>query len=424
MHRKFVALGLVALATSGLAAQTVDRDNSGISRERLQRIGQMLDRHIGAKSIPGAVTLVARKGEIVHFAARGIADIATKKPMSKDTVFELFSMTKPVVATAILILAEEGLLHLNDPIGMFVPEYQKMNVLVDAPAGTSTGSATRTEPAHRPITVRDVLTHTSGLVGGTVAVADQGSPAPTAGAVSPRRPTDTLTDYIPRMAAVPLRFQPGTRWAYSGALGFDVLARVVEVASGQRFDQFLRQRIFSPLGMADTAHNLAATQVQRLATRYQMTPAGLQVLVSSYTEPYFGGGWGVKGSTEDYFRFAQMLLNRGELNGTRILAPRSVELLSAVSIPASLPGRPAGEGYGLGVRVISDSAARGTWLSDGAYGWQGAAGTAFFIDPKQEIVAIVMAHAPLSRLLPDFEQVVMQALVDNGRSRVPSVSSR
>jgi CubicO group peptidase (beta-lactamase class C family) len=415
MLRRYLAIGLLLLISGGLSAQTADPSTSGFSAERLQRIGQMIDRHIAAKDIPGAVTLVARNGRIVHFEARGLADLETKTPLTKDTVFELFSMTKPVVATAILILAEEGRLHLNDPIGNFVPEYQRLNVTVVAP---------QTEPANRPITIRDVLTHTSGLASGTTAVAGTDTAVALADRTFPRQPTDTLADYVPRLAVAPLRFQPGTRWAYSGILGFDLLARVVEVVSGQSFDEFLRQRIFLPLGMTDTAHNLNASQTRRLATRYQVTPEGLRVLRSPYTERYFGGGWGLKGTAENYFHFAQMLVNNGEFNGKRILSPRSVELMSGVSIPSSLPGRPSGEGYGLGVRVVSDAAARGTWLSEGAYGWQGAAGTVFFIDPQQAIVAIALAHASLPRLLPQFEQVVMQALVEDQVNTVRTVSSR
>ena len=415
MLRRYLVIGLLLLISGGLSAQTADPNASGLSAERLQRIGQMIDRHIAAKDIPGAVTLVARHGQIVHLEARGLADLETKAPLTKDAVFELFSMTKPIVATAILILAEEGRLHLNEPIGTFVPEYQRLNVTVIAP---------QTEPANRPITIRDVLTHTSGLANGSTAVAGPDTSAALPDRTFPRQPTDRLADYVPRLAAAPLRFQPGTRWAYSGILGFDLLARVVEVVSGQSFDEFLRQRIFLPLGMTDTAHNPNAAQTRRLATRYQVTPDGLRILRSPYTEQYFGGGWGLKGTAEDYFRFAQMLANRGQFNGKRILSPRSVELMSGVSIPPSLPGRPSGEGYGLGVRVISDAAARGTWLSEGAYGWQGAAGTVFFIDPKHAIVAIALAHAPVPGLLQRFEQVVMQAIVDDGAGYVRTVSSR
>jgi CubicO group peptidase (beta-lactamase class C family) len=420
-RRLVAALVLVGLGFAGphlrLAARQALDHHQGMSAQRLMQIGAMLDRHIAAGAIPGAVSLVARKGQVVHFEARGFADLASKRPMARDTVFELFSMTKPVVAVAVLILVEEGRIGLNEPIGTYVPAYQRLNVVVTAPPGTN-GSA-RTEPAARPITVGDVLTHTSGLVGGTLDLADAGAAPATDPAVQRRLASDTLADYIPRMAAAPLRFQPGTRWAYSGIVGFDLLARVVEVASGKPFDQFLRDRIFVPLKMSDTAHNIDTARTQRLATRYQPSEKGLQVVRTPYTATYFGGGWGLKGTAADYLRFAQMLLNRGTLDGVRVMSPRAVELLARAFIPDTLPGRVPGEGYGLGVRVVlgGPSAFGGAWLSEGSYGWEGAAGTCFFIDPKQQVVGIVMtstntACGPPLRVRTAFEAAVMQAIVE------------
>ena len=359
------------------------------------------------------MTVVASKGRVVHFEARGLADIASNTRMTEDTVFELWSMTKPITAAAILTLAEEGRLRLDDPVGRFVPEYQQLSVTSPpGPVATAAAVPLSQTPADRPITIRDVLTHTAGLVSGSIAVPRPEIAADVPVAGRPRLPTDTIGDYVTRMAEVPLLFQPGTRYQYSGALGFDLLARVVEVVSGQTFDQFLREWLFRPLGMKDTAHNLTEPQRQRLATRYQRTPDGFQVPETPYTDIYFGGGWGLKGTAEDYLRFAQMLLNEGELDGKRVLSPRAVELMRSAHIDDTLPGRLAGEGYGLGVRVITDGAKRATWLSNGTYGWSGFAGTHFFVDPLQDIVGILMVHTRDAGLRADFETVVMQALVN------------
>jgi len=189
-----------------------------------------------------------------------------------------------------------------------------------------------------------------------------------------------------------------------------MLARVVEVASGQTYDRFLRERIFEPLGMNDTAHTLTAAQKGRLATRYDVTPNGLQKNVRPDTPVYFGGGWGLNSTAQDYYRFAQMLLNKGELDGKRLLSRRAVELMQSVHIPDTLPGRTPGTAWGLGVRVITDAGRAGVWLSNGSFGWTGASGTHFWIDPTENLVAVMMAAAPTPNLKPDFETAVMQAL--------------
>jgi CubicO group peptidase (beta-lactamase class C family) len=364
-----------------------------ISAERLQRIGQLIDRRIAAKDISGAVTLVAQKGQIVHFDARGLMDIESQKPMAKDTLFDVASMTKPVTTVAVLMLAEEGRLRLTDPVSQFIPSFKNLKV-------KSAGDA-EAVAATREITVRDLLTHTSGIVSELRLPRDQ---------------AETLARLIPTFATTPLEFQPGTRWKYSNTVGFDTLARIVEVASGQSFDRFLRERIFTPLDMKDTGHRLDDAKAPRLATNYEAASTGLRRRrleeAPAYDAPgYFGGGWGLKTTAQDYLRFAQMLLNGGELDGKRLLAPRTVELMSSVHIPDTLPGRQPGEGWGLGVRVITDLGARNTWLSNGSYGWAGVFGTRFWVDPGKELVAILMVQTPAAALGPDFETAVMQAVV-------------
>jgi CubicO group peptidase (beta-lactamase class C family) len=377
----------VAVLTSApIPAQRGEGADGGLSGDRLSRIGQMIDRRIAAGEVPGAVTLVAQNGRIVHFETRGVIDVDSKKPLPKDAIFPLASLTKPVTTVAILMLIEEGKVRLTDPVSRFIPAF------ADATVAVASG---RTVAASRAVTIRDLLTHTSGI----------DSP--------PRLPTDsnaTLADFIPHFAKQPLEFQPGTHWTYSNTVAFDMLARVVEVASEETYDRFLRERIFEPLGMNDTAHTLTAAQKERLATRYDVTSSGLQRNVRSDTPMYFGGGWGLNSTALDYYRFAQMLLNKGELDGKRLLSRRAVELMQSVHIPDTLPGRTPGTAWGLGVRVISDAGKAGVWLSNGSFGWTGASGTHFWIDPEENLVAVLMAAAPTPNLKPDFETAVMQAL--------------
>jgi CubicO group peptidase (beta-lactamase class C family) len=359
-----------------------------ISAERLQRIGQLIDRRIAANDIAGAVTLVAQRGQIVHFEARGLMDLESRKPMAKDSLFDIASMTKPVTTVAVLMLAEEGRLRLTDPVSRFIPAFT--NFKLKSASGLPPFAA-----AARDITVRDLLTHTSGIV---------------SEAKIPQDRTETLAHYIPTFATAPLEFQPGTRWMYSNTVGFDTLARIVEVVSGESFDRFLQERIFTPLGMKDTAHKVDEARNGRVATIYQASAAGLRRRQYDDAAAYFGGGWGLKTTADDYLRFAQMLLNGGELDGKRLLGRRTVQLMSSVHVPDTLPGRQPGEGWGLGVRVITDPGARGTWLSNGSFGWSGAMGTHFWVDPENDLVALLMVQTPAAGLSAEFETAVMQAV--------------
>jgi CubicO group peptidase (beta-lactamase class C family) len=259
-------------------------------------------------------------------------------------------------------------------------------------------------PAEREITIRDLLTHVSGLVSGTISTAEA--------AKIQRKPGDTLADYIPRLAQVPLEFQPGSRWTYSPGAGFDTLGRIVEIVSGQNLDQFLRQRVFEQLGMKDTAFNISEPQRPRIATMYQKTATGLQ---KSPNQPaaataYFSGGGGLSSTADDYSRFAQMLVNGGHLNGKRLLSPRSVELMGSPYASDTLPGRQRGEAWGLSVRVITDAVARNILLSNGSFGWQGAFGTHFWVDPKEQLVGLLMVQTSNQEMIRDFETAVMQSI--------------
>jgi CubicO group peptidase (beta-lactamase class C family) len=421
MKRSTVIFSAVLAATlPALAAsvQTAKPEQIGFSSERLARIHEMVQRHIDAHDISGAVTLVARNGKVVHFEAHGLADVEAKKPMSKDSLFWIMSMTKPVVGTAVLMMMEEGKLRLTDPISKFIPEFKGMKVAVmqDRPAGAGapapgTPPLFYTVPATREIRVQDLLTHISGLnSGGPASTAEVAKVALKAG--------ESLADYIPRLGATPLDFQPGTRWQYSATAAFDTLERVVEVVSGQPFDRFARERIFDPLGMKDTGYRPSSEQLQRIATQYRGVNGALTrvdnepIFLNSPT--YLSGGGGLESSAEDYFQFGQMLANRGELNGKRLLGPKTVELMSSVFVPDTLPGRAKGRGFGLSVQVITDQIAADTPISNGSFGWDGAYGTHFWVDPKEKIVGLFMVQAsgPNRSMNPDFENAVMQALID------------
>ena len=414
---KLTSLAVATVLAAGLAwpltaaAPTAKPEEVGLSSERLKRVTELMQRHVDARNLAGAVTLVARNGRVAHFEAHGLMDLESKKPMQQDAIFRIMSMTKPVVGVAILMMMEEGKVRLNDPVSRFIPEFKDMTVAVPQPAaggGRAGGAAAEprfyTVPAEREVLVRDLLTHTSGVVSGTISNREERKVAAT--------PTDTLATYIPRLGKVPLEFQPGTRWAYSAGAGFDVLSRIVEVASGMPIDRFMQQRVFEPLGMNDTTY-IPPKGNPRVATLYSRTADGLR----RSNDPgfmngvYMSGGGGLFSTAEDYLQFAQMLVNGGELNGRRLLSPRAVELMGTVYAPDTLPGRPRGEGYGLSVRVVNDPAARNTFLSEGSFGWSGLFGTHFWVDRDEKVVGILMAQTSVPGIREDFENAVMQAIV-------------
>jgi CubicO group peptidase (beta-lactamase class C family) len=402
-----LVLILAALPLLPLTAATLPNakpEEAGFSPERLQRIHQMLQRRIDAKDIAGAITLIARNGRIVSFETHGLMDIETGKPMSKDAIFRMASMSKPITGTAIMMLAEEGKVRLTDPVSKFIPEFKDLKVAVQKAGSTPNAPQFYTVPAEREITVRDLLTHTSGLVSGPISSAEA--------AKLGRKPTDTLADYIPRLGSVPLEFQPGSRWSYSPGAGFDTLGRIVEIVSGQTFDVFLKQRIFDPLGMKDTFFSPPEDRLQRIATNYRKTAKELEKVADPGQTKYFSGAGGLRSTADDYVLFGQMLANGGELNGKRLLSPRTVEMMRSVFVPDTLPGRARGEGFGLSVRVVSDAPARNTFLSNGSYGWSGAFGTHFWVSPKDKMVAIYLVQTPLNEIQRDFENLVMQSIVE------------
>jgi CubicO group peptidase (beta-lactamase class C family) len=399
---------LVALPLTAASIQETKPETVGLSTERLQRIHETIQRHMEARQIAGAVTLVARKGHIAHLEAQGAMDLDSKKPMAKDSIFRIFSMSKPIAGVAILMLMEEGKVRLNDPVSKFIPEFKGMKVAV-----TQERSAPLqfyTMPATREITIQDLLTHVSGLAsGGAASAAELPRIARKAG--------ETLADYIPRLGTTPLDFQPGSRWSYSPGAGFDTLGRIVEVASGQTFDRFLRQRIFDPLGMKETFFHPSEDVLPRIPTTYHRAGDALQKVEKQnflVSTTYFSGAGGLMASAEDYAQFGEMLLEGGRLNGKRLLSPKTVELMASVFVPDTLPGRAPGRGFGLSVQVVSDPIAAGYRVSTGSFGWDGLYGTHFWVDPKEKIVGILLIQTdnPNRQLDRDFENAVMQSIVE------------
>jgi CubicO group peptidase (beta-lactamase class C family) len=424
-----VPIFAVALAAASSGVPMASKaEEVGFSTERLQRIHETVARHIEAKDVSGAVTLVARRGRIAHFEAQGLADIESKKPMLKDTVFRLASMSKPITAVAVMMMVEEGRVRLSDRVSAFIPEFKNLKVAVakgtntpvQTPAGRGGGPGGPAGPppefdlvpAAREITVKDLLTHTSGLMSGGVSGPEQAR-------LAPRKPDDTLASFIPKLASIPLDFQPGTLWRYSGLYGFDVLARIVEIASGQPYDQFLKQRIFDPLGMKDTGFAPAPDRLARVATLYQRTPGGLVPAPNAnqlISGTYFSASGGLMSTAEDYLQLAQMLVNGGQMNGRRYLGPKTVELMTTNQTGDMVNGqfgRPAhGMGFALGVQVVLDPVAADLRVSPGTYGWAGAYGTNQNMDPKEKMVSIIMMQGASGPLQRDFETAVWQAMVE------------
>jgi CubicO group peptidase (beta-lactamase class C family) len=413
---KVVPFVLAAALPLAVQAQSA-RVEQGVSIARLQRVTEMVDRNIKGGVVTGAVTLVARNGRIVFQQAQGLSDLEKKTPMRNDTVFRIASMSKPVTGVAILMLVEEGRIRLADPISRFLPAFKDLKVSVSRPPAPALAQPvigagppppqTFLVPAEREVTILDLLTHTSGMMSGPVSNA--------AGKELTDNRQKTGLKWTEGLTTVPLEFQPGSRWAYSGLAGLDLLAHIVEVVSGENFNEFTSQRIFKPLGMRDTFFWPTAAQRARLVGSYTSTANGLTPREnpdSLSSEIYFSGAGGLMSTAESYARFAMMLANGGELNGVRILSPRSVELMGSAFIPDTLPGRPHGEGYGLSVRVVTDPIARITTLSKGSFGWSGAFGTHFFVDPGKKLTAIMMIQTPVDAMRADFEDAVMQAVVD------------
>lgn len=417
---------LALLLASPLAAQLPRAlpETVGMSTARLARIGPLLREAVDSAKVAGIVTLVARDGKLVAVDSAGYLDREDRTPMRSQAIFRLASMSKAVTSVAAMILVEEGRLLLTDPVARYIPEFRTMRVAVNP----GTDSA-RFESARRGMTVRDLLTHRSGI---TYGFAD----GPVArmyrdSGVSDGIALDNLTnaENARRIARLPLVSQPGSRYNYS--LSTDVLGRVVEVASGLAFDRFLEQRLFQPLRMDDTFFWVPDDRTARIATPYLTDSTGALTLMadpiarrgnvamggkgSRGSQRLFSGGAGLFGTTGDYARFLQMLLNQGELDGVRILGPKTVELLTATNQLGDLTTKTidAGVGFSLGFSLVLDPGLTGSPTSAGTYAWGGAYGTSFWVDPKERLVIVLMQQNPtMDRRVRDrFLNLVYQAVV-------------
>lgn len=411
------ALAAVVTAPLAAGAQDVRPERVGLSPERLERVGALVERHVEAGDIAGAVTLVARDGRIAHLDAHGQSDLESGAPMQTDTIFRIASMSKPVAAVAIMMLVEEGRVRLDDPVARFIPEFESTEVAVEIedeggpgfgpPEQDSGPPEFYRRPADRDITVYDLLTHTSGVMSGPLSNS-VGQPA------SEDRHELGL-QWVENIGDAPVEFEPGSRWAYSALAGFDVLSRIVEIASDQRFDRFLDERIFAPLGMDDTFFWPTSVQRERLANSYVQGEDGLTPREnpdSMSGERYFSGAGGLMTTAADYARFGMMLAGDGAHDGVRILSPNAAELLRSAHIPDTLPGRQPGEGFGLGMRVVTDPVELNSLLSEGSFGWSGFYGTHFWVDPVEDLVGVYMVQTSVPGLREDFETAVMQAVVE------------
>jgi CubicO group peptidase (beta-lactamase class C family) len=415
-----IAVGLVALSLTAAVVPNGKPEDVGLSSDRLRRITEVVQAYIDSSQISGAVTMVSRKGRVAHFEAQGLMDLEGKVPMRKDAIFRMASMSKPVTGVAVLMLMEEGKLRLTDPVSRFIPEFKSMKVamakpLPPTPAGPSRQPPREPEiytvPADREITIRDLMTHTSGLESGGWGTAEGNR-------IAPRKINDTLAHYIPQLGGVPLDFQPGTQWRYSALAGIETLGRVVEVVSGMRFDRFLKTRIFDPLGMIDTAFYPTDDRQPRVVTLYRGGQKGLERIDTPdwlATKTLFSGGGGLWSTAEDYMQFAQMLVNGGAFNGTRLLSPRTVDLMASNHVRDLYNAgaqRADGLGFGLTVEVVLDSVASGRRVSNGSFGWDGAFGTHFWVDRREQLVGLLLLQEPVIMLRRDFENAVMQAIVE------------
>jgi CubicO group peptidase (beta-lactamase class C family) len=413
---------------TGLKAD-VDPNEVGLDPARLERLDRHFARYVDDEQLPGWLITVSRHGKLAHVSAYGYQDVEAGQSVESDTLWRIYSMTKPVTSVAAMMLYEEGAFELTDLVSKFIPSFGQARVFTG-------GSDIRpvTVPATEPVRIWHLLTHTSGLTYGFHRVHpvdaiyraqgfEWGSP----------RDLD-LAGCCDKWASMPLLFEPGTEWNYSVAT--DVLGRVVEVASGQRLDEFMASRILGPLGMTDTAFFADASQAPRLGPLYTPGPDGKRVLMEAMGKAayaparYLSGGGGLVSSAGDYHRFTQMLLDRpdspaGELEGTRLLSPRTVAYMAANHLPGGADlesfGRPLfaeaplrGSGFGLGFAVVIDPVAGKTLTSAGEYSWGGAASTAFFVNPAEQLTVGFFTQLLPSSALPirsQLRQLVHQAIV-------------
>jgi len=411
---------LLGLASSVAAAGDLVYGNAadvGMSAERLERIAPFIQQYVDSGELVGATTMIARRGEVVHFETYGTLNKNTGQSIERDSIFRIYSMTKPITTLAVMQLVEQGRIQLTDPVSRYLPGFS------DARVAAAGGALV---PQAREMTVQMLMTHTAGLTYGVFGDTLVDRTYRDANVMA----APDNTEFISRLSGLPLQFQPGTRYHYSVAT--DVLGALVEVVSGQSLGEYFEEHIFSPLGMTDTFFSVPEEKLNRFGTNHTFNPATGQLEVSDDPQSsnfvtrrtFESGGGGLLSTTEDYMRFSQALLNGGELNGNRIIGKKTLEYMTQNHLPGifgangaagdALPGFASGTGFGLGFAVVEDPTRTGVIGSVGEYYWGGAAGTIFWIDPEEDLAAVVMIqHMNVQvPLRSQFKTLTYSALTD------------
>jgi CubicO group peptidase (beta-lactamase class C family) len=421
-----------SLAHAADSLPTTKPEKVGLSAERLARIDRLMEGYVESDRLPGALGMIARQGKVAYLRTWGMRDRETGTPMTPDTIFRIYSMSKPITSVAVMILFEEGHFRLKDPIGRFIPELADLEVMQESKDPETGGTTVTTFKSKRQITIQDLLRHTAGLTYGIFGNTTVDRMYREAEIM---RRDETLAEMVARLGELPLLYEPGTTWHYSVA--DDVLGRLVEVVSGMPFDEFLEKRLFGPLGMTDSGFWVPPAKQGRFAQLY--SPDGTEyneeaflrragdphVVVPSdpraseryLSKPkFFSGGGGMVSTASDYMRFCLMMLNGGELDGTRILSRKTVELITADHLSGlAMPTPRPGYTFGLGFAVAEDRGIIAALGSEGEYNWGGAAGTRFWIDPREQLVGVFMVqiipHLKL-RYGEEFRHLSYQAIAD------------
>jgi CubicO group peptidase (beta-lactamase class C family) len=413
---------------------SAEPEEVGFSSERLAKICPGLQKFIDKRMVPNLVTLVARHGKVVHYEAQGYMDFDSRKPATKDTIYRLWSNTKPITGTATMICVEDGLLNLDDPVSKYIPAFKNQVVRAEPGPGRGLPMGITTVPAIREITIRDCLRNTTGLSTARRAplsyLNEFRDLIPKSGLlISPERPIGSIREMVEALARLPLESQPGTQFEYQ--VGYPVVGTVLEIVTGKTLEEFYQERILKPLGMKDTSFYLSKNRLDRFPTLYRPVNEAGKWKLSVAEKPetsekiigpktYFeagGGAGGVLSTVADYARFAQMLLNGGELDGVRILGRKTVELMTSShtgDMVLPIPG--PGFGFGMGVGVYKGGGIP-IMRSIGTYGWSGMAGTTCFADPKEGLVCVCFTQVFMHEVMIDniyqeeFERLVYQSLL-------------
>jgi CubicO group peptidase (beta-lactamase class C family) len=368
---------------------TASAESEGMSAERLARLSAGMKEIVDGGRLAGAVTMVSRHGKVVEFDAVGKRDIAANAPMQKDSIFRIYSMSKPITGVAMMILFEEGKWQLNDPVAKYIPEFAKLKVYSTEPNGNVS-----LKDQNHPVTMRELMSHSGGFTYGFFSNTAVDKLQLEADLLNPN---NTLDEFIKRVAKLPLNSQPGTEWHYS--ISVDIQGYLVQKLSGMPFEDFLEKRIFKPLGMTDTGFFVPKEKLNRFAEFYNYDNDGKLHAVGareglnhdfSAKPALSSGGGGLVSTATDYMRFCQMLLNGGQLDGVRIISPLTVELMHTNMLAPNVPILAPGAGFGLDFAIYTDPAAAGGYYGKGSYWWGGAAGTWFWIDPVNDLIVVGM----------------------------------